>query len=516
MTKQYSVLTAALTILLLTSATAFAGPIADANYTSFGIDFSMKSGVSSAVTLTVSGPGDFYVQQDFKAGQAPYLSIFDKAGQSLQAGIYTWSLTENLTTNGDRATAAKASGRTQDGAFTIEANGSLANPNLIESFDKAQTFATDLIVQGSACVGIDCTSSESFGSDTLRFKENNLRIHFNDTSSSGSFPKNDWRITINDSANGGAEYFSVDDATNNKTPFKIEANAQNNTLYVEADGDVGIKTANPVVDLHIVEGNTPTVRLDQDGSDGFGTQIWDIAGNETNFFIRDVTHSSNLVFRIKPSAPENSIFIKADGSIGLGTETPDEELDIEGDGPGFRLTNTGTAANGWRVFMNGNTGRLSITDINNSGAPFKFDAGANDNLFRVGINTAGTTTADTVAIGSTTTGDAVLQVQGSIVVDGVTEHADYVFEPDYDLNTIDEHVAFAMANKHLPGLPKAPEGLKGPVDLISHQMGILEELETAHLYIGQLHENMGQLHENMDQLQETIRLLTERLDEVEQ
>ncbi|MEM7586978.1 MAG: hypothetical protein AAF560_26540, partial [Acidobacteriota bacterium] len=119
---------------------------------------------------------------------------------------------------------------------------------------------------------------------------------------------------------------------------------------------------------------------------------------------------------------------------------------------------------------------------------------------------SGVSTSDTVAIGSTHSGDAVLQVQGSIVVDGVTVHADYVFEPDYELDTIDEHLAFAMEHKHLPALPKAPEGLKGPVDLVSHQMGILEELETAHLYI-------GQLHRELEQLKQTVRELAAEVDQ---
>ena len=35
----------------------------------------------------------------------------------------------------------------------------------------------DLIVDGSACIGLDCVDGEAFGFDTLRLKENNLRIH---------------------------------------------------------------------------------------------------------------------------------------------------------------------------------------------------------------------------------------------------------------------------------------------------------------------------------------------------
>ena len=51
-----------------------------------------------------------------------------------------------------------------------------------------QVILDDLIVDGSACIGFDCVNGESFGFDTLRLKENNLRIKFQDTSSSASFP----------------------------------------------------------------------------------------------------------------------------------------------------------------------------------------------------------------------------------------------------------------------------------------------------------------------------------------
>ena len=71
----------------------------------------------------------------------------------------------------------------------------------------------DVIIDGSICVGLDCVNGENFGFDTQRLKENNLRIHFDDTSVSASFPNNDWRIVINDSNNGGLNHFTVEDAT---------------------------------------------------------------------------------------------------------------------------------------------------------------------------------------------------------------------------------------------------------------------------------------------------------------
>ncbi|NOT57981.1 MAG: hypothetical protein HOP18_25535, partial [Deltaproteobacteria bacterium] len=79
----------------------------------------------------------------------------------------------------------------------------------------------DLIVQGSTCTGFDCVNGESFGFDTIRLKENNLRIKFEDTSTGAGFPTNDWQLTANDSASGGASKFSIEDITGAKVPFTI-------------------------------------------------------------------------------------------------------------------------------------------------------------------------------------------------------------------------------------------------------------------------------------------------------
>lgn len=194
-----------------------------------------------------------------------------------------------------------------------------------------QIFATDVIVQGSLCVGIDCNSSESFGFDTQRFKENNLRVHFDDTSASASFPSNDWRIAINDSDNGGSNYFAVQDASGGTTPFRVEAGAGNNALHVDASGgNIGMGTASPVVELHVTDGDSPTMRLEQNGANGFTPQTWDIAGNETNFFVRNVTSGSHLSFRILAgSGTDDAIVIAGDGQVGIGTDNPSAELHVK-------------------------------------------------------------------------------------------------------------------------------------------------------------------------------------------
>jgi hypothetical protein len=83
------------------------------------------------------------------------------------------------------------------------------------------------------------------------------------------------------------------------------------------------------LDLHVVRGDTPSLRLDQDTSSGWTAQVWDIAGNESNFFVRDTTGGSKLPFRIQPGAPTNSLTLKSDGMVGIGTWSPGYPLTVQ-------------------------------------------------------------------------------------------------------------------------------------------------------------------------------------------
>ena len=149
-----------------------------------------------------------------------------------------------------------------------------------------------------------------------------------DTSNSGSFPSRDWQLTFNETGNGGLDKFSIDDIDGGRTPFTIEANAPSHSLYTDDGGRIGFGTSTPVVELHVVDGDSPTLRLEQDGSSGFTPQTWDIASNEANFFVRDATNGSRMPLRIQPSAPSNALFIESTGEIGLGTASPNAKLHI--------------------------------------------------------------------------------------------------------------------------------------------------------------------------------------------
>ncbi len=258
-----------------------------------------------------------------------------------------------------------------------------------------QVFNDDVIVGFSLCVGNDCVNGESFGFDTIRLKENNLRIKFQDTSTSASFPSNDWQITINDSSNGGANYFRIEDIDGGRQPFTIEASAPSHSLYVDDGGRIGVGTNTPVVEVHVKDGDTPTVRLEQDGSSGFTPQTWDLAGNEANFFLRDVTNGSKLPFKVRPNAPTDSIDVRTNGvsigtslGIGTGTSGPDSAFEIERGGAGdaglprislnnldFDNPSTGDDTD-WVVDVN-DAGVFRISLDASGGAEFALDTGGN-------------------------------------------------------------------------------------------------------------------------------------------
>ena len=352
---------------------------------------------NAGLTLTISTPDGRVFRKEFRAGAAADFTLSDKEGNRLPDGQYTYELRltpaltaavkEELTAargKDDEPEAVRAARKrpvfanlVQSGSFAV-VNGSVfvagaaeekqrslskatSQQHLTASIEKAfakselhhplptampdQVIPDDLIVQGSACIGLDCVNNEVFGFDTIRLKENNDRIQFDDTSTAAGFPTNNWQIRANSSANGGASFLGFVDqgaSGNSETGtvvFEVDAGAPANSLNVSSTGKVGFRTATPVLDLHITTSNTPAHRLEQTSAGGFTAQTWDIAGNEANFFVRDVTGGSRLPFRIRPGAPTSSIDISATGNVGVGTASPAGKLHVLSSSPD-RNTNT--------------------------------------------------------------------------------------------------------------------------------------------------------------------------------
>lgn len=99
---------------------------------------------------------------------------------------------------------------------------------------------------------------------------------------------------------------------------------------------------------------------------------------------------------------------------------------------------------------------------------------------------------------------APLDVNGAIYQRGSVLHADYVFEDDYEMVSIEEHAEKMWEGKHLPAVPprKVDDEGREIVELGSQNCGILEELEIAHIYIEQLNQRIAQLEKAIQSLQQ--------------
>ena len=487
-------LASALALFSASAVVAAADPVAGSN----AIVFHPEQG-APAYQLRLVGP-DGSVFENLYMGDEPMQVGYKQLPTGSSDGTYQYEIVpihgmrvRSEAQAGGAPGAPAAATSAESGTFRLE-NGNIyvasspgeGDVTMLKSLSdgpittKDQVIPDDLIVQGSGCFGFDCINNENFGFDTIRLKENNLRIKFEDTSV-GAFPSNDWQLIANDSASGGANRFSIEDVTNARTPFTVIANAPNNSLYINSTGRVGLGTSTPVLHLHVTASDTPAHRLEQTSAGGFTAQTWDVAGNEANFFVRDVTSGSRLPFRIRPGAPTSSIDIKATGNVGMGTASPAANLDVSRAGDvTLRLSNTSESGvtTDWEFRNNVATGRFTISDDPaRVRVPLKIAPNAADNLLRMGI-----LGADTV------------DINGNLVVTG-TITPDYVFEDGFDLPSIREHAQFMWENRHLPKLAPAQVNAdgKGVIDVGSRSQGVLEELEYAHIYIDQLHASVEEL-----------------------
>lgn len=351
------------------------------------------AGSHETVTLTVAAPDGQVFSKVFKAGTSPEFRL-DATGERLPDGQYDYELRVTPVISKEIKEKLKASrekgdsdavqrdlkrrgtlpsrAQVQFGSFTVT-NGTVTIPGSATEGEPVavnraaaapaapvsaparstgktnykinrhhprfmffdQVIPDDLIVQGSICSGFDCVNNENFGTDTIRVKENNVRIQFDDTSSSAGFATNNWQIRANDQASGGANFLAIVDQGATGTSetgtivFAVNAGAPANSLRVSSGGNVGIGTATPVLDMHANTTDTPAIRLEQNSGGGFTAQTWDIGGNEANFFIRDVTGGSRLSLRIRPGAPTSSLDIAANGNIGIGTGSPKARIDLK-------------------------------------------------------------------------------------------------------------------------------------------------------------------------------------------
>jgi len=80
----------------------------------------------------------------------------------------------------------------------------------------------------------------------------------------------------------------------------------------------------------------------------------------------------------------------------------------------------------------------------------------------------------------------ILTEKVRVSVKNSTDWADYVFEEDYDLNSLEEVENFVTENKHLPNVPSAEEVNKNGVDMAKMDATLLRQIEELWLHLFEL------------------------------
>jgi len=227
---------------------------------------------------------------------------------------------------------------------------------------------SDAVIRDGLCIGADCPAIPAFNGSTLLFRDLTLALHFEDTTDPlTGHPANDWRGLINDTGSGAPSFFAIEDFTGGRIPFLIEAGAPFHALYLDASGAVGLGTNTPQSNLHLLDGNTPTLRLEQDTGQSFVAQSWDLGGNEANFFVRDVTASGGaevLPFAVQAGAEDDTLTVGTAGNVGVNTDDPQAPMHVMDTGTPFAanaetmllLQNTGTSTSRVRMSLVGGAG----------------------------------------------------------------------------------------------------------------------------------------------------------------
>jgi hypothetical protein len=129
-------------------------------------------------------------------------------------------------------------------------------------------------------------------------------------------------------------------------------------------------------------------------------------------------------------------------------------------------------------------------------------------------------TAEPLIYGEFTNGSELVQINGDFHVTGAITYdgdhqpiADFVFDSNYNLESIEEHAEFMWREKHLPAVKSVKEiESEGKVDINERREQLLEELEKAHIYIEQLNTEVKSIKEENEALKQKLNEIIELLE----
>ncbi|HYG01941.1 MAG TPA: hypothetical protein VD927_05810 [Chryseosolibacter sp.] len=315
-------------------------------------------------------------------------------------------------------------------------------------------------------------------------------------------------------------------------------------------GNIGIGTSNPEATLHIKgQLKFPTAGATMGSSAGiigyasdflyddaylntygFGFHGYD-DGNGTHGINAYVSAYYGIDFF---TGKVSRLRINRNGKVGIGTNDPQQALHVKG-----RMYLEGTEAypdgknktyfhwKGHSLIMGTEVDKYAHNRIeikpggSTSGPLYSYfelfsSPAPNTHELKMRLSSEGVSFINSGKVGiGTSTPDQLLTVKGKIhseevIVDLNVPGPDYVFEPDYNLPSLDSIETYIKANKHLPEVPSAKEMEANGISLSEMNMVLLKKVEELTLHLIEQNKMMVEQQKEINSLKESIEALNQK------
>jgi len=267
--------------------------------------------------------------------------------------------------------------------------------------------------------------------------------------------------------------------------------------YFQADRShgVGVGTSSPQALLE-VDGQLRVTGLGPVPTSGKGLEMyWAESAGSADIFAFDRDENAMRPLRIRGSK-----VLLEHGPVGIGVSSPAEKLEVNGTIRSNVWRPFGSASNDFFLDVEPGTRILRTRNWN----------AANPNIKATGIHTGTGKFEGNVSIGvwshNNTADSAKLSVGGKIraeeiVVKLQTDWADYVFEDDYHLRSLEDVEQHIEQNGHLPGIPSANQIEEEGLSIASTQVLMMQKIEELTLYMIEQDKEISRLNAKIDSLE---------------
>ena len=338
-------------------------------------------------------------------------------------------------------------------------------------------------------IALSFLSISLFGQQT-----NSFTIERTDTHSASLNLKNTigfWHLT------GPRSY----ESNNNISLMWNGGNGYERFLTVLDNGNTGIGVGNPLSKLEVggtLRTSFSSARYLAMHSNSDGNAYLNYVGGAS---------SSRIGFQINGTS---RLSIMNNGYIGIGTTAPVEAFQL---GDRWTFHNGGHKIIGYNYDYNAGDKRITDDEV----AAIRFTDAGDMRFLTSGSGVAGSSIGwsytlvlkndGRVGIGLENPSDRLTvdgRIRGKEVKVNIVNGPDYVFDPGYQLRTLQATKVYIREHKHLPEIPSANEMEKDGIDLGDMNMRLLKKIEELTLYQIQLLEQLEQQQGEINKLKEII------------